>query len=112
MPTLPDPAQVNLPGRTTWRTCGTCGLNAALAPGVDTCQSCAHPTTMDTQRALTGWPLAHLYAETVGRVRAWADMAGVTDAERLDRIRQALVHLDRFHPARAPQKHREAGECH
>jgi hypothetical protein len=107
MPTVNDAARVTTSSRAVWRTCGGCGLLAALPADVDKCPGCERPTSTDASLASEGWDLAHQYAKTMGRIQAWADMPHASDAERLDNIRQVLADLDRFHAA-----HRTgAGRC-
>ncbi|GAA3335458.1 hypothetical protein GCM10020358_03860 [Amorphoplanes nipponensis] len=107
MPTVNDAARITTRDGAGWRTCGGCGLLAALPPAADQCPGCDRPTATDARPAPDVWEIAHRYAETVGRIQAWVDMAHRSDAERLDNIRQFLADLDRFHAARR----KGAGEC-
>jgi len=107
MPTVNDAARITTSNRAVWRTCGGCGLLSALLPNADKCAGCARPIITDAQPAPDIWEVAHRYADTVGRIQAWADMPHASDAERLDNIRQFLADLDRFHAARR----NEVGRC-
>lgn len=107
MPTVNDAARITTRDGAVWRTCGGCGLLAALLPNTDKCPGCDRRTGTDAQPAPDVWEIAHRYAETVGRIQAWVDMAHRSDAERLDNIRQFLADLDRFHAARR----KGAGRC-
>ncbi|MEU7903645.1 hypothetical protein [Actinoplanes sp. NPDC049118] len=96
MPTVNDAARITTRDGAVWRTCGGCGLLAALLPNADKCPGCDRPIVTDARPAPDVWEIAHRYAETLGRIKAWADMAHRSDAERLDNIRQFLADLDRF----------------
>jgi len=91
MPTVNDAARITTRDGAVWRTCVGCGLPAPLAPEVDSCPACRRPVRHD----VTGWDFAHRYAGVLGRIEAWAVLIPhVSDAERLDHIRDALTHLD------------------
>ena len=107
MPTVNDAARITTPSRAVWRTCGGCGLFAALTPDADKCPGCDRPTSTDAPPAPDIWETAQRYAKTMGRIQAWADMPHASDAERLDNIRQFLADLDRFHAA----QRKGAGRC-
>ena len=106
MPTLNDAARVTTSSRAVWRTCGGCGLLAPLTPDDEKCPGCDRPNSTDAQPAPTRWDVANQYAETMGRIQAWADMPCVSDAERLDNIRRFLAELDRFHAAQRTEAQR------
>lgn len=108
MPTVNDAARITTRDGAVWRTCGGCGLLAALVPNADKCPSCGRPATTGARPAPDVWEVAHRYAGTMGRIQAWAEMLHVSDAERLDKIREFLADLDRFHTARR----KEARRCH
>ncbi|MFI7543047.1 hypothetical protein [Actinoplanes sp. NPDC049599] len=97
MPTVNDAARITTSGRAVWRTCGGRGLLSALPPGADTCPGCDRPT--DAPSAPDRTEVVDRYAATMGRIKAWADMPHVSDAERLHKIRLFLAELDRFHAA-------------
>ena len=99
MPTVNDAARITTRDGAVWRTCGGCGLLAALLPNADKCPGCDRPTATDSRPAPDGYEIAHRYAETLGRIKAWVDMARRSDAERLKIIRQLLADLDRFDAA-------------
>ncbi|MEU4220866.1 hypothetical protein [Actinoplanes sp. NPDC026623] len=107
MPTVNDAARITTSSRAVWRTCGGCGLLSALPPDADKCPSCDRPSSADAQPVPDVWEVAHRYAETMGRIQAWADMLHASDAERLDNIRRFLADLDRFNAARS----KGAGGC-
>ena len=99
MPTVNDAARITTRDGALWRTCGGCGLLAALLPDADMCPGCRRPTVTDAQPAPGLFEIADRYAATMGRIRAWADMPSASDAERLHKIRLFLADLDRFHAA-------------
>jgi len=99
MATVVDAARVTTPGNTVWRTCTGCGLLAPLASHVDRCPVCDRPGEREfaQRHTATGWEFAHRYAGLLGRIEAWAvRIPDVSDAERLDHIRQALTALDQI----------------
>jgi hypothetical protein len=100
MPTVNDAARITISSRAVWRTCVGCGLLSALPPDTNKCSDCARAASTDMQPAPDVWQIAHRYAETMGRIQAWADMAGASDSERLDNIRRFLAELQQFHAAR------------
>ncbi|MEU8607128.1 hypothetical protein AB0C29_03885 [Actinoplanes sp. NPDC048791] len=100
MPTVNDAARITTRDGAVWRTCAGCGLLTALPTDADKCPACDRPNAADAQRAPDVWDLVNRYAETMGRIQAWVDMAHTSDAERLDNIRQFLADLDRFQAAR------------
>ncbi|GIE92308.1 hypothetical protein [Actinoplanes regularis] len=89
MPKVVDAARVTTRDNTVWRTCTGCSLLKPLPDDVDRCGVC------DSSRPRTpgeaGWDIAYRYAALVGRIDAWAvQIPCVSDAERLDHIRQLL----------------------
>jgi len=97
MATVVDAARVTTPGNTVWRTCAGCGTLTPLPPTVDRCPICDRSDSRIAveRHAATGWESAHRYAAILGRIEAWALLIpDVSDAERLDHIRDALTALD------------------
>ncbi|MEU4422916.1 hypothetical protein AB0F81_19995 [Actinoplanes sp. NPDC024001] len=106
MPKVVDAARVTTPTNTVWRTCIGCSQTKPLTTGVDRCDGCEEAADQEAlqediqealrEHALTGWEHVHRYAGVIGRIEAWALLIpNVSDAERLDNIRQALAALDR-----------------
>jgi hypothetical protein len=96
MATVVDAARLSTPGNTIWRTCAGCGTLAPLPPTVDRCPTCDRPDNRSAadRYAAAGWDLAVRHAKVIGRIEAWAVLiTDVSDAERLDHIREALVTL-------------------
>lgn len=94
MPKVVDAARVTTPRNTTWRACTGCEQVQPLRTGVDRCPICTESDARQVleQHALNGWGHAHRYAALVGRIEAWALLIpDVSDAERLDCIRQAIA---------------------
>ena len=93
MPKVVDAARVTIPTNTMWRTCTGCAVLAPLAPDTDRCPNCtAAPVPVDP--AARAWQRINQYAQTIGRIEAWATMpAEITDAARLAKIRDAVTAL-------------------
>ncbi|GIE32263.1 hypothetical protein Ait01nite_053080 [Actinoplanes italicus] len=101
MPKVVDAARVTTPSNTVWRTCIGCTEVKPLAKGIDRCDSCEDAADQEAveeglrAHALTGWEHVNRYAGAIGRIEAWALLIpNVTDAERLDHIRDALATLE------------------
>ena len=94
MPKVVDAARVTSPSNTVWRTCDRCSRLTPLPDGVNRCDDCTgtdRPPTVAEMHAAAGWNFANRYAELVGAINAWAELIpGVSDAERLDKIRHLL----------------------
>ncbi|BCY05411.1 hypothetical protein [Actinoplanes sp. L3-i22] len=94
MPKLSDAARITTKDNTIWRTCTGCDLLKSLPLDVDRCAACADPDARLAlnRYALDAWDKLYRYASLVGRIEAWALLIpDVSDAERLDHIRQALT---------------------
>ncbi|GLW32970.1 hypothetical protein [Actinoplanes regularis] len=94
MPKVSDAARVTTKDKAIWRTCAGCELLKSLPPDVDRCAACADPDARLAlnQYAQLGWDKVYRYATLIGRIEAWALLIpDVSDAERLDHIRQALT---------------------
>jgi hypothetical protein len=93
MPKVVDAARVTIPTNTIWRTCTGCAVLAPLAPDTNRCTDCtAAPPLADP--AAQAWQRINRYAQTIGRIEAWATMPGdITDAARLAKIRDAVTAL-------------------
>jgi hypothetical protein len=105
MPTVSKAARLTTRDTAVWRTCIGCGQLAPLPPEVDHCCYCDRSDVNDAtdRHARFGWELAHRYAAVVGRIEAWAVLIShVSDAERLDHIRQALSGLADLHDSGRP----------
>jgi hypothetical protein len=96
-----DAARVTTPSNTVWRTCIGCSQPTPLPNGIDRCDDCEDRADQEAlQEALrepepTGWEYASRYARAIGCIQAWALLIpNVTDAERLDHIREALATLE------------------
>ncbi|MBB2945338.1 hypothetical protein FB565_005071 [Actinoplanes lutulentus] len=97
MPKVVDAARVTTRDNTVWRTCTECGQLRPIPDGVERCDACLQQREREAlqQHALNGWEYAHRYTGVIGRIEAWALLIpNVSDAERLDHIRQALSTLD------------------
>jgi hypothetical protein len=99
MPKVVDAARVTTRVNTVWRTCSGCDQIKPLRRGVKRCATC---TQVLERHALNGWEHAQRYAALIGRIEAWTLLIpDVSDAERLDHIRQALATFDQVVPAEA-----------
>ncbi|MBW6437667.1 hypothetical protein KZ829_28425 [Actinoplanes hulinensis] len=97
MPKVVDAARVTTPSNTVWRTCIGCSDTKPLTADVDRCDNCEDAADQEElrERTLTGWEHVNRYAGVIGRIEAWALLIpNVSDAKRLDHIRQALATLD------------------
>ncbi|WP_045747634.1 hypothetical protein [Actinoplanes rectilineatus] len=94
MPKVSDVARITTRCNTIWRTCAGCELLKSLPPDVDRCTACADPEARNIleKQAQLGRERLYRYAALVGRIEAWALLIpAVSDAERLEHIRQALT---------------------
>jgi hypothetical protein len=97
MPKVVDAARVTTRHDTVWRTCIGCGDTKPMTTGVDRCDGCEEAADQEElrERSLTGWEHVNRYAGAIGRIEAWAVLIpNVSDAERLDNIREVLAALD------------------
>lgn len=95
-----DAARVTTPSNTVWRTCIGCSRPKPLPANIDRCDDCEDAADQEAleeglrTHALTGWEHANRYANTIGRIKAWAVLIPhATDAERLAGIRDVLAAL-------------------